>query len=81
MVRLTSMKLRRMSLGLRQVDVVLKTGLHASRLSAIENELVMPSERESKLIDDYFAGVQRERNRVTAARKSAAVEVGGAVGS
>ena len=63
MVRLTSMKLRRMSLGLRQVDVVLKTGLHASRLSAIENELVVPSDRELKLIEDFFLNVQKNRAR------------------
>ena len=63
MVRLTSMKLRRMSLGLRQVDVVLKTGLHASRLSAIENELVVPSDRELKLIEDVFLNVQKNRLR------------------
>ncbi len=63
MVRLTSMKLRRMSLGLRQVDVVLKTGLHVSRLSAIENELVVPSDRELKLIEDVFLNVQKNRAR------------------
>ena len=63
MVRLTSMKLRRMSLGLRQVDVVLKTGLHASRLSAIANELVVPSDRELKLIEDVFLNVQKNRAR------------------
>ncbi len=81
MVKLTSMKLRRMGLGLRQIDVVLNTGIHSSRFSAIENELVTPSERELKLIDDYLSGVQRDRNRIAAARKAAVAEVGGAVGS
>lgn len=72
MIKLTPMKLRRMGLGLRQVDIVLSTGLHTSRVSAIENELVTPSERELKLIDDYLSCVQRERNKIAAARKVAA---------
>ena len=72
MIKLTPMKLRRMSLGLRQVDIVLNTGIHTSRLSAIENELVTPSERELELIENYLSGVQRDRNLVAAARKAVA---------
>lgn len=59
MVRLTSLKLRRMSLGLRQIDVVLSTGIHASRVSQIENELVTPSERESELLELFFQEAKR----------------------
>ena len=69
MIKLTPMKLRRMGLGLRQVDIVLNTGIHTSRLSAIENELVTPSERELELVENYLSGVQRDRNLVAAARK------------
>ncbi len=57
MVKLTPLKIRRMSLGLRQIDLVLGTGLQAARVSLIENELVTPSERELKLIEGFLSKV------------------------
>lgn len=80
MIRLTTLKVRRMTLGLRQLDIVRATGIQPGRLSAIENELVTPLERELELIEKYLSGVQRDRNRIAAARKTAVAEAGEAVG-
>ncbi len=55
MVKLTPLKILRMNLGLRQLDIARGTGIHPSRLSLIENELVLPSERESELIQRFLA--------------------------
>ena len=60
MIRLTTMKVRRMSLGLRQLDVVLATRIHPGRLSLIENERVQPTERELELIEAFLATVQKQ---------------------
>ncbi len=54
MIQLTTLKVRRMTLGVRQVDIVRATGIQPSRLSLIENELVVPSERESELIQRFL---------------------------
>ena len=59
MVKLTALKMRRMSLGLRQVDVSIGTGIHQSKLSAIENELIEPTDREAELIDDFFNATRK----------------------
>lgn len=68
MIRLTTMKVRRMSLGLRQLDVVLATGIHPGRLSLIENERVQPTERELELIEGFLATVQKQPNASQALR-------------
>lgn len=57
MVKLTPLKIRRMSLGLRQIDLVVGTGIQPSRLSLIENELVQASDRELKLIEGFLSKV------------------------
>ena len=54
MVKLTSLKLRRMSLGVRQIDVSLKTGITPSRYSLIENELAEPKPQEVELIEEFL---------------------------
>ena len=59
MVKLTAMKMRRMSLGLRQVDVSIGTGIHQSKLSAIENELMEPTDREAGLINTFFNAMRK----------------------
>ena len=60
MIRLTTLKVRRMTLGLRQLDIVQATGIQPSRMSLIENERVLPTEHELELIDGFLATVQRE---------------------
>ena len=55
MVKLTPLKIRRMSLGLRQVDVVIGTGISHSRYSSIENELTKPKDAESVRIKEFLA--------------------------
>ena len=62
MVKLTSLKLRRMSLGLRQVDVFLATGITPSRYSLIENELADPKPQEAELIEGFFTTAQKQSN-------------------
>ncbi len=47
--------MRRMNLGLRQIDVVIATGICASRISVIENELVDPTEEEMEKIEAFFS--------------------------
>ena len=64
MVKLTAMKMRRMSLGLRQVDVSIGTGLHASKLSAIENELIEPTEQEREKIDTFLSKAQERASQM-----------------
>lgn len=58
MVRLTILKARRMTLGLRQLDVVRATGIGPSRYSAIENELITPRPEELALFEGFFAAVE-----------------------
>jgi hypothetical protein len=60
MVKLTPLKIRRMSLGLRQVDVVIATGIPSSRYSAIENELTPSRSAEREAIELFLA--QRRSN-------------------
>ena len=64
MVKLTAMKMRRMSLGLRQVDISIGTGLHQSKLSAIENELVEPTGQEREKINAFLSQVQERASRM-----------------
>ena len=66
MVKLTAMKMRRMSLGLRQVDVSIGTGLHASKLSAIENELVEPTDAEKEKINAFLSQAQERASQMRA---------------
>ena len=66
MVKLTHRKMRRMNLGLRQIDVVLATGIYASRFSAIENELVDPTEEERERIEAFFAKVEEQAPQMRA---------------
>ena len=54
MVKLTPLKIRRMSLGLRQVDVVIATGISQSRYSTIENELTRPNDTEREKIEVFL---------------------------
>ena len=63
MVRLTTLKVRRMTLGLRQLDVVLATGIQPGRMSLIENEHVQPTQRELELIEGFLLSVQKNRSR------------------
>lgn len=58
MVKLTSLKLRRMSLGLRQIDVSIATKISPSRYSLIENELAAPKPQEAELIEGFFTTAQ-----------------------
>ena len=67
MIKLTALKMRRMSLGLRQIDVVLSTGIHQSKVRAIENELIQPTAREAELIDGFFNAM---RKRATLMREA-----------
>jgi predicted transcriptional regulator len=59
MIQLTTLKVRRMTLGVRQVDIVRATGIQPSRLSLIENEHVQPTQRELELIEGFLATVQK----------------------
>lgn len=59
MVKLTSLKLRRMSLGVRQVDVSIATKISPSRYSLIENELAEPKPQEAELLERFFTTVQK----------------------
>ena len=63
MIRLTTLKVRRMTLGLRQLDIVQATGIQPSRMSLIENENVQPTERELELIEGFLLSVQKNRSR------------------
>jgi transcriptional regulator with XRE-family HTH domain len=54
MVKLTPLKIRRMSLGLRQLDVVIGTGISHSRYSSIENELTQPHDAEWARIQEFL---------------------------
>jgi hypothetical protein len=54
MVKITPLKLRRMALGLRQVDITMATGISPSRYSAIENELALPGNVEWLKILHFF---------------------------
>jgi len=60
MIRLTTLKVRRMTLGVRQLDIVRSTGIQPNRLSLIENERVQPTEHELELIEGFLATVQKE---------------------
>ena len=62
MVRLTTLKVRRMTLGLRQLDVVLATGIQPGRMSLIENEHVQPTQRELELIEEFLSTVQKQNH-------------------
>ncbi len=62
MVKLTSLKMRRMSLGLRQIDVVLATKIAASRYSLIENELAEPRRQEAELIEEFLVTAQKRNH-------------------
>ena len=66
MIKLTALKVRRMGYGLRQIDIVLGTGIHQSRYSQIENELVECSPQELELIENFFARNTEEKNAVGA---------------
>lgn len=59
MIRLTTLKVRRMTLGLRQLDIVRATGIQPSRMSLIENEHVEPTEHELEAIERFLASVQQ----------------------
>ncbi len=61
MIRLTTLKVRRMTLGLRQLDIVQATGIQPSRMSLIENENVQPTERELELIERFLNIMQKQR--------------------
>ena len=63
MIRLTTLKVRRMTLGLRQLDIVQATGIQPSRMRLIENENVQPTERELELIESFLLSVQKNRSR------------------
>ncbi len=63
MIRLTTLKVRRMTLGLRQLDIVQATGIQPSRMSLIENENVQPTERELELIENFLLSAQKNRSR------------------
>lgn len=69
MVKLTSLKMRRMSLGLRQIDVVLATKIAASRYSSIENELAEPKPQEAELIEGFLTAVQKRGHDPHAPRR------------
>lgn len=69
MIRLTTMKVRRMSLGLRQLDVVLDTGIHPGRMSLIENEHVQATQRELELIEQFLTAVQKRGHDPQAPRR------------
>lgn len=58
MVKLTPLKIRRMSLGLRQIDVVMATGISPSRYSSIENELTRAGPVESERIESFLQRAQ-----------------------
>ena len=60
MVKLTSLKLRRMSLGLRQIDVSIATKISPSRYSLIENELAEPKPQEAELIEGFLTTMQKQ---------------------
>ena len=62
MVKLTSLKMRRMSLGLRQIDISIETGITPSRYSLIENELAEPKPQEAELIEGFLTTVQKQRH-------------------
>jgi transcriptional regulator with XRE-family HTH domain len=62
MVKLTLLKARRMTLGLRQLDVVLATGIQPGRMSLIENEHIQPTQRELELIEGFLTTVQKQRH-------------------
>lgn len=70
MIKLTALKIRRMSLGVRQVDVVIATGIQASRYSAIENELAPPRGAEMEAIELFLhqCSVRREFRRTGLAK-------------
>ena len=59
MIRLTTLKVRRMTLGLRQLDIVRATGIQPSRMSLIENEHIEPTEHELEAIERFLASVQQ----------------------
>jgi transcriptional regulator with XRE-family HTH domain len=69
MVKLTSLKLRRMSLGVRQIDVSVETGITPSRYSLIENELVQPKPQEVELIEEFLTAVQKHGHDSRAPRR------------
>lgn len=50
-------------MGLRQLDVVLATGIQPGRMSLIENEHVQPTQRELELIESFLLSVQKNRSR------------------
>ncbi len=62
MIRLTTLKVRRMTLGVRQLDIVQATGILPNRFSLIENERVQPTEHELELIDGFLTTVQKQRH-------------------
>ena len=68
MIRLTTLKVRRMTLGVRQLDIVQATGIQPSRLSLIENEHVQPTQRELKLIEEFLSTVQKQNHDLQALR-------------
>lgn len=70
MVRLTTLKVRRMTLGLRQLDVVTATGIQPGRMSLIENEHVQPTQRELELIEEFFTTVQKRGHDPQALRSA-----------
>ncbi len=73
MVKLTSLKLRRMSLGVRQIDVSLATGISPSRYSLIENELTDPKPQEAELIEGFFTTTQKRGHDPQAPRREVRV--------
>lgn len=70
MVKLTSLKMRRMSLGLRQIDVSIETGITPSRYSLIENELAEPKPQEAELIEKFLSAVQKQNHDLQALRSA-----------
>ncbi len=72
MVKLTSLKMRRMSLGLRQIDISIETGITPSRYSLIENELAEPKPQEAELIEEFLVTAQK-RNHDSQALRSVGV--------
>ena len=71
MIQLTTLKVRRMTLGVRQVDIVRSTGIQPSRLSLIENEHVEATQRELELIEGFLTTVQKQRHASQALRSVA----------
>lgn len=74
MVKLTSLKLRRMSLGLRQIDVSLATGISPSRYSMIENELSEPKLEESEALEKFLIDVQKHGHDSRAPKSEVSIE-------